>query len=42
MGKFIRNHDRSLQKARVNVPLYNSTANTNTPLAEGKTQVSPH
>ena len=41
MGKFIKNHDRSLQKARANIPLYNSTANTNVPPAEGKTQVSP-
>ena len=41
MGKFIKNHDRSLQKARANVPLYNSTTNTNAPPAEGKTQVFP-
>ena len=41
MGKFIKNHDRSLQKARVNVPLYNATANTNALPAEEKTQVSP-
>ena len=36
MGKFIENHDRSLRKARANVPLNNLTANTNTPLAEVK------
>ena len=41
MGKFIKNHDRSLQKAHTNVPLYNLTANTNAPLAEGKIQVFP-
>ena len=39
MGKFIKNHDRSLQKARANVPLYNLTTNTNAPPAEGKIQV---
>ena len=37
MGKFIKNHDRSLRKARVNVPLNNLTANTNAPPVEGKT-----
>ena len=37
MGKFIKNHDRSLQKARVNVPLNNLTTNTNVPPVEGKT-----
>ena len=36
MGKFIENHDRSLQKARANVPLNNLTANTNAPPAEVK------
>ena len=41
MGEFIKNHDRSLQKAHANVPLYNSTANTNALPAEGKTQVFP-
>ena len=36
MGKFIENHDRSLRKARTNVPLNNLTANTNVPPAEVK------
>ena len=36
MGKFIKNHDQSLQKARVNVPLNNLTVNTNAPPAEVK------
>ena len=36
MGKFIKNHDRSLQKAHANVPLNNLTANTNAPSAEVK------
>ena len=36
MGKFIENHDRSLRKARANVPLNNLTANTNAPPAEVK------
>ena len=36
MGKFIKNHDRSLRKARANVPLNNLTANTNAPPAEVK------
>ena len=36
MGKFIKNYDRSLQKARANVPLNNLTANTNAPPAEVK------
>ena len=36
MGKFIENHDRSLRKARTNVPLNNLTANTNAPPAEVK------
>ena len=31
MGKFIENHDRSLRKARTNVPLNNLTANTSAP-----------
>ena len=36
MGKFIENHDRSLRKARPNVPLNNLTANTNAPPAKVK------
>ena len=36
MGKFIKNYDRSLRKARANVPLNNLTANTNAPPAEVK------
>ena len=36
MGKFIKNHDRSLRKARANVPLNNLTANTNAPPAKVK------
>ena len=36
MGKFIKNHDRSLRKARANVPLNNLTANTNALPAKGK------
>ena len=36
MGKFIKNHDRSLRKARANVPLNNLTANTNALPAEVK------
>ena len=32
MGKLIKNHDRSLQKACAKVPLYNLTANTNVSL----------
>ena len=36
MGKFIKNHDRSLRKARANIPLNNLTANTNAPPAEVK------
>ena len=36
MGKFIENHDRSLRKARANIPLNNLTANTNVPPAEVK------
>ena len=41
MGKFIKIHDRSLQKDRTNVPLYNSTANTNALPAKGRVQVFP-
>ena len=41
MGKFIKNHDRTLQKACANVPLYNSTANTNAPPAKGKNPSFP-
>ena len=36
MGKFIKNHDRSLRKARANVPLNNLTANTKAPPAKVK------
>ena len=36
MGKFIKNHDRSLRKAHVNVPLNNLTTNTNALPAEVK------
>ena len=41
MGKFSKNYDRFLQKAHTNIPLYNSTANTNALPAKGKTQVFP-
>ena len=36
MGKFVKSHDRSLQKARANIPLNNLTANTNASPAEVK------
>ena len=35
-GDLIKNYDRSLQKARVNVSLYNLTANINALPAKGK------
>ena len=41
MGKFSKNYDQSLQKARTNVPLYNSTANTNASPAKGKNPIFP-
>ena len=36
MGKFVKNHDRSLQKAHANIPLNNLTTNTNASPAEVK------